>query len=101
MWGAPDTGGARRPGRGPQSGINLFFEVRTMSHPLHSVIRTWTRLALHVIGAITAIAAAGTIAVTVIRSMVQYPGAWTGALIVAGAAVAAIAAACSGERGAR
>lgn len=72
-----------------------------MRHPLHSVVRTWTRLALHVIGSFTAVSVVGMAAVTLLRAMSANPGPWTAGVIILGAVGAVIFAACSGERGAR
>lgn len=72
-----------------------------MRHPLHAVIRTWTRLALHVIAAFTAVSVAGMTAVTLLRAVAARPEPWTVAIATIAAAGAVVVAACSGERGAR
>lgn len=72
-----------------------------MRHPLHAVIRTWTRLTLHIIAAFTAVYVAGIAAVTLLRAVASNPGPWTAGLAIAGAVGGVIFAACSGERGNR
>lgn len=72
-----------------------------MRHPWHSVIQLYTRLALHIIAAFTAVSVAGMAAITLLRAVAARPEPWTVAIATIAAVGAVVVAACSGERGGR